>query len=164
MAKKKTAKRKTSKRAPTKRAPAKRTPAKSTPAKRVPAKRTPAKKPTPRRRKILRGLFLLAGIGIGVLIPWLAYLDYAVTSAFDGRKWDLPSRVYARALSIYPGLPTSIDYLVTELRAAGYSRIATVSHPGEYSLQGNNLSVYNRAFLFDDGNQPWFRFSVQVKN
>lgn len=125
-------------------------------------RRTPARKPAKRGRRLLRGIFLLAGIGIGILIPWLVYLDMAVSRAFDGRKWDLPSRVYARALNLYPGLPMNMEYLVTELQAAGYREKTTVSQPGEYSRNGDRLRVYNRAFLFDDGEQQAFRFSIRL--
>jgi hypothetical protein len=55
MARKKTAKRKTTK------------------------KRRSVAKPAPRKRRLLRSVLLLLGIGVGILIPWLIYLDVAVT-------------------------------------------------------------------------------------
>ena len=157
MAKKKTAKQKTpvKKRAPLK----KQSPAKKRPPAR---KRSPAKKPVRRGRRVIRGVLLLIGIGIGILVPWLLYLDVAVTSAFDGRKWDLPSRVYARALNLYSGQPMRVDYLVEELRAAGFTESSSVDQPGEYSRRGNRFVIYNREFPFEDGKQPAFRFTVRL--
>ena len=66
-------------------------------------------------------IFLLAiGIFSGLLVPWVLYLNYQVTTEFEGRKWDLPSRVYARPLELYPGERLSRPDLERELKAAGY--------------------------------------------
>ncbi len=140
----------------------KKTSKRKTRAKRPPVKKS-VKKSASRGRRILRGIFLLTGIGIGILIPWLVYLDVAVTSAFDGQKWDLPGRVYARPLSLYPGQSLNVNYLLAELDAAAYQEKTSVSRPGEYSRSGNRITIYNRAFTFADAEQQAFRFTVRLK-
>jgi penicillin-binding protein 1B len=68
--------------------------------KKTTARRKKTNRKQPRRwfGKIWRLGLLLAGIFLGLMVPWVMYLNYQVTTEFEGRKWDLPSRVYARAL------------------------------------------------------------------
>ena len=96
------------------------------------------RKPAPRKkpgwlRRSLRLLLLLVGIGIGLGVPWIVWLDAQVRTEFDGRKWDLPSRVYARPLSLYTGKAISIRSLLLELKAVGYrqTRLATGTPDGD---------------------------------
>ena len=75
---------------------------------------------------------LCCGVVLGLMLPWVVYLNYVVTSEFEGRKWDLPSRVYARPLSIYTGQELTPQALELELRAAGYPSVADPGRPGEH--------------------------------
>ncbi len=84
---------------------------------------------------------LVAGVCLGLLVPWTAYLNYQVTTEFEGRKWDLPSRVYARALDLYPGLPITLDDLELELSIARYLRKTNADRPGLYSVSGVTLEI-----------------------
>jgi len=110
-----------------------------------------------------RFLLLSGGVLIGLLVPWVAYLNYQVTTEFEGRKWDLPSRVYARALDIYPGALLSLPDLELELKMSAYRRGDSASTPGLYSVSGNTVNVYRRPFLFHDGPEQASRFEVRIK-
>ncbi|MFC1701778.1 penicillin-binding protein 1B, partial [Pseudomonadota bacterium] len=81
---------------------------------------------------------------------------------FEGRIWDVPSRVYARALSLYSGKPISKETLLLELKASGYREKSTASAPGSYSVNGNNFDINRRAFIFEDGSEPASRFRLQL--
>ena len=59
---------------------------------------------------------LFIGLAIGLAIPWMVWLDMQVRDEFEGRIWDVPSRVYARPLSIYNEKPISRDALLIELK------------------------------------------------
>ncbi len=114
-------------------------------------------------------LLLIAGALLGLLLPWVIYLNHQVTTEFDGRKWDLPSRVYARALDLYPGLPLTLSDLELELGAAGYRRADSASRPGLYRISGSTAEIFRRPFDFPDGAEAPLRFTVrlevgQVKN
>jgi len=110
--------------------------------------------------RIWRLLLLTVGIVLGVLLPWVIYLNHQVTSEFEGRKWDLPSRVYARPLEIYGGLPLALSDLEVELKAAGYRRENSASQPGSYHVSGNSIEIYRRSFSFPDGPEDTLRFNV----
>jgi len=95
-------------------------------------------------------------------VPWVVYLNHQVTTEFEGRKWDLPSRVYARALDIYPGLPLTRADLELELTVAGYRSAGSVSRPGLYKVSGNTFEIHRRPFRFPDGAEKALHFSVQL--
>ena len=112
-------------------------------------------------RRLFRLLMLLLGLVIGLGVPWVIWLDFEVRSEFDGRKWDLPSRVYARPLSLYEGLAISKQSLLTELKAAGY-RESSAGVPGSFSVSGHRFDIHRRAFTFEDGVEPATRFQLQL--
>jgi len=114
--------------------------------------------------RIWRLALLVAGVCLGLLVPWTAYLNYQVTTEFEGRKWDLPSRVYARALDLYPGLPITLNDLELELSIARYLRTTNADRPGLYSVSGNTLEIYRRSFRFHDGVEDALHFSVQLQS
>ncbi len=132
------------------------------------------KKPASRRRKskrrthrgqasrALRLLMLVSGLVIGIMLPWLIWLNHVVTSEFEGHKWDLPSRVFARPLSLYPGLQLSPQALETELSVAGYRPSGNAAQAGTFSVSGSRYHVFRRSFSFDDGTQPALRFIVDL--
>jgi penicillin-binding protein 1B len=107
---------------------------------------------------------LLTGVMLGLLVPWTLYLNYQVTTEFEGRKWDLPSRVYSRALELYPGAALPVGDLEMELRASGYRSVGQVTRPGEYQISGGNVDIYRRPFHFHDGPEAASRFRVRIMN
>lgn len=126
-------------------------------------KKVPGKKPGLVRR-LFRLLMLLVGLGMGVGVPWVIWLDMQIRDEFEGRIWDVPSRVYARPLSLYTGKPLSKDYLLLELKAAGYRQAQQAAAPGSYAVSGNRFDINRRAFTFDDGAVPATRFQLQLGN
>ena len=128
------------------------------------AKRKAAAKSPRRWPGRLWRLFLLAGgVLLGLLVPWVAYLNYQVTTEFEGRKWDLPSRVYARPLELYPGALISRADLEVELERAGYHSAPALKQPGQYSRSGDRFHVHRRGFDFPDGWSGEQRFSVELQ-
>jgi len=111
-----------------------------------------------------RVLLLASGILFGLLVPWVAYLNYQVTTEFEGRKWDLPSRVYARPLELYPGARLSRSDLEQELRAAGYRAAPDADKPGLYHIAGTGVEIYRRGFRFPEGAEATRHLRVTMLN
>ncbi len=100
----------------------------------------------------LRGLFLklvLAGAVVALLA--VVYLDAVVRHKFEGKRWSVPARVYARPLELHPGLDYPPGELVRELRAIGYKERDRVEQPGEFRRTGERIILHSRGFRFWDG-------------
>lgn len=113
------------------------------------ARRTARVRPGRKRRYLgIAAALLLVSLG-----AYLGYLNYLIEARFDGGAWALPSRVYARALELYPGLALKREQLVYELELSSYARVETEPLPGEYRLLGNSLEFNSRSFEFIDQEQ-----------
>ncbi|MGQ0545186.1 MAG: penicillin-binding protein 1B [Betaproteobacteria bacterium] len=92
-------------------------------------------------------LVLLAGSG------WIAYLDFRVRSEFEGRRFALPARIYARPLELHAGLRVLKEAVVQELRDLGYRDVPREAEYGWYVRTGEGLEIATRPFVFWDGLQ-----------
>ncbi|MGB3210432.1 MAG: penicillin-binding protein 1B [Desulforhopalus sp.] len=96
--------------------------------------------------------------------PYILRLDEQITKRFEGRRWELPARIYARPLELYVGKTVSVDALEEELVQLSYSRQDTPDKPGEYGIQGNDVTIYSRSFPFPDLEQPETFVRVTIGN
>jgi len=90
---------------------------------------------------------VLAGLLYGV------YLDQVVRSRFEGKRWSLPARVYARPMELYAGRVLSADSLKAELDRLGYTRTRHPDRPGAYSYYKERFLLRSRPFRFWDGEE-----------
>jgi penicillin-binding protein 1B len=88
------------------------------------------------------------------------YLDYRVRSEFEGRRFALPARIYARPLELHAGLRVARANVVDELREAGYREGAREGGSGWFARDGDGLEIALRPFVFWDGPQPAKRVRV----
>jgi penicillin-binding protein 1B len=96
---------------------------------------------------LLWKLLLVAAVVAGLL---LIYLDALVSTTFEGRKWEIPAKVYARPLELFPGRRLRADEFAHELTLLGYRKVSKVTAAGQYSRNGNTLQLHTRAFRFPD--------------
>jgi len=97
--------------------------------------RRSAKHPQPAgswRRRLRWALLLSLLFTLPVVAVYGLWLDYRVTTEFEGKRWALPARVYARPLELYEGLNLRADNLEAELRALNYRQEAGGQQPGTY--------------------------------
>ncbi|EDY87721.1 penicillin-binding protein 1B [gamma proteobacterium HTCC5015] len=80
-----------------------------------------------------------------------AWLDYRIRQQFEGKKWTLPARVYARPLELYPGKTLSERALQEELEVANYRRVQRADRPGSYTQRGGFFRIHTRSFNYWDG-------------
>lgn len=93
-----------------------------------------------------RYLVKFAIAGLVAAIALVIYLDALVTNKFEGKRWSLPAKVYARPLELYPGKPLQSDDLVQELKLLGYRNSDTVSQPGSYRREQGLVRLHTRSF------------------
>jgi penicillin-binding protein 1B len=51
---------------------------------------------------------------------YLIRLDNIVRDKFEGQRWDIPAKVFARPMEIYVNAPVSQQDLLEELKLLGY--------------------------------------------
>jgi penicillin-binding protein 1B len=81
-------------------------------------------------------------------------LDGTVREKFEGKRWALPARVYARPLELYAGLPLTPDTLAAELERLKFREVSDPVRPGTYARSDGRFLVRTRPFRFWDGAEP----------
>ena len=99
------------------------------------------------RRFVVRASIVVL-VFVGAYVAWL---DLKVRTEFDGKRWSLPARIYARPLELFPGLELTPGELERELERIGYHKVSKVHRPGSYSGHGGLFRVSTREFRFWDG-------------
>ncbi len=107
-------------------------------------------------------LVLIAAGLAGVLYAF--HLDGAVRTKFEGKRWALPARVFARPLELYVGRPLSVEALTGELERLRYRRVRSPDYVGSYSRQGGRFLVHTRPFRFWDGPEPERRLDIRIED
>ena len=124
----------------------------------------------PKRRKggiglwgfLFRAFFLLT-LAVGLVAGLYGiHLDKVVRAKFEGKRWALPARVYARPLELYVGRPLTREELVGELQRLGYREGADAGRDGSWRVDGEAILIQSREFRFWDGNEPARRFTVTL--
>jgi len=123
-----------------------------------PRKKSRRRSPPARRpRRFWRGLFKLLFwallLGAPVLGAYLYHLDGKVRSQFEGKRWAVPARVFARPLELFPGLLMAPEQLADELRQLRYTAARRAAGPGTFNHSGSTVSLRTRGFAFADGRQ-----------
>jgi len=98
--------------------------------------------------RIARIAFLV-GIVVGALLA-AAYVlkqDDVVRTKFEGKRWSLPARVFARPLELYEGKVLSSQDLEQELHLLRY-RLGSGSSTGTYVKRGSTFEIHTRGFKF----------------
>lgn len=83
----------------------------------------------------------------------LIYLDSHIREQFEGKRWAVPAKVYARPLELYVGAPLSLADLKIELRGLGYQFVSQVNRPGQAAFAKQRAVVHSRGFSFNDGDE-----------
>lgn len=104
-------------------------------------------------------LFVLTIVGSGYVV----YLDKTVRAQFEGKRWALPARVYARPLELFQGMTLSPGQLAAELAELGYARTASADSPGTYQESKTEFHMVTRAFRFWDTAEPSLPVRAQFK-
>jgi len=105
-------------------------------------------------RRLLRYGALLAML---LAAGYTLFLDWRVRDEFEGRRFALPARIYARPLELHAGLRLPPAALEQELRDLGYRNSPRESEWGWFSRTSDGFEIAIRQFVFWDGPQQALR-------
>lgn len=115
-------------------------------------------------RRYLPGLLALGITGVLALGLYAAFLDWQVRDRFEGARWSLPARVFARPLEIRVGQNLKPEDLIEEVRLLRYRKDSTVSVAGTYWQVPNRITLHTRGFPFSDGEEPGGQIRIYFKD
>jgi len=105
-------------------------------------------------------LVLAASVGLIAFAAYGVWLDRVIRTQFEGKRWALPARIYARPLELYSDLRITPAELAQELERLDYQKTARLDRPGSYNRGDTGLDLYVREFRFWDGSEPSRRVRV----
>ncbi|MEJ2470009.1 MAG: transglycosylase domain-containing protein, partial [Desulfuromonadales bacterium] len=109
------------------------------------------------RKKLI---LILGLIIVAALTIFIIQLDFTVRARFEGKRFKLPAKVYARALELYPDQRLNQTELTKELGLLHYRGVSHIpQEPGTYRSSKDTLEIMSRPFVFADGvqKQKWMR-------
>jgi len=118
-------------------------------------------KRTRRRRNLSFFLLLTLAAAMLALAGYVLWMDRDVRNQFEGKRWQLPARIFARPLELYPGAVLDSAALERELRIAGYQP-GSDRRPGGFSHARGSFRVNVRKFRFWDAEEPARRLEILV--
>ena len=131
-------------------------------------RKTAAKKGRSRasRRRFgwLKWLITLIVLGVLVVGGYGVFLSKQVRVQFEGKRWAIPARVYARPLELYVGAKVSAEQLVFELLALGYRKADRPSNTAEWARGKGRFLIRTRAFQFWDEQVPERSLEIHIRD
>ena len=85
---------------------------------------------------------------------YLIRLDNIIRDKFEGNRWDIPAKVFARPLEVYANAPVNQTDFQQELKLLGYKNSDNYTKSGHYVVQDKTLYVHTRGFDFGDSVDP----------
>jgi len=115
-------------------------------------------------KQLKRGFFIGLLIITPLFIYYLSYLDQQIRSKFEGKRWDIPAKIYANPLDLYVGSRLTLAEFKDLLEQLHYRNDALVSSEGAYQIQGQQLTLKTRSFTFWDGAQPSLHLKISFSS
>ena len=108
---------------------------------------------------LLRLLVVIIVIGGGVLL----YFDALIQHKFEGKRWAVPAKVYARPLEIFDGIELTVQQLRKELERLNYQHTNGPLKTGEYHQSNSEFEIATRRFAFWDGLEKPHQVSLSIR-
>ncbi|MFT6249935.1 MAG: penicillin-binding protein 1B [Cognaticolwellia sp.] len=82
------------------------------------------------------------------LAIFMIYLDAKLQKTFEGQRWQVPAQIYGQIESLHIGDTLDVNLITKSLRINGYSKVRSVTFPGQFAQSSHRLIIYRRAFAF----------------
>ena len=109
-------------------------------------------------------VFKFATVLMVIGVVGLVYLDAQIRHRFEGHRWSLPAKVYARPLELFKGQKMAAGQLDYELTQLGYRWVKHANAPGQVQKTNQGMAIYSRGFRFADGNEPGILVELSLQH
>ncbi len=96
----------------------------------------------------------VVGAAATLALAYGGFLAWQVGNEFEGRRWDLPAKVYAAPLELYAGRALAAEDLVGELKRLGYREDPRLPGPGTYRVGLDRMEIATRSFSYAGDSEP----------
>jgi penicillin-binding protein 1B len=105
--------------------------------------------PSQQRGLVFSSLLLIIVIaGMVLLALYLVKLDRTITQKFEGKRWDIPAKVYSQPLELYQGASVDNDTIKTWLELLNYRSNKAYERTGSYHKSGSTYYIHTRGFTY----------------
>ncbi|WP_230656974.1 penicillin-binding protein 1B [Psychrobacter sp. I-STPA10] len=94
-------------------------------------------------------IFLIILIVALILITlYVLKLDSTITSKFEGKRWNIPAKVFSQPLELYQGAEVTDADLQSWLELLNYRSNKQYERTGTYNKAGNDYYIHTRGFKY----------------
>ena len=105
--------------------------------------------PSQQRGMVFSSILLIVIIaGMVLLALYLVKLDRTITHKFEGKRWDIPAKVYSQPLELYQGANVDTDTMKKWLELLNYQSNKSYDRTGTYHKSGNTYFIHTRGFTY----------------
>lgn len=105
--------------------------------------------PSQQRGIVFSSILLIIVIaGMVLLALYLVKLDRTITQKFEGKRWDIPAKVYSQPLELYQGAAVDNSMMKSWLELLNYRSNKDYDRTGSFYKSGNNYFIHTRGFTY----------------
>ena len=87
-------------------------------------------------------------VGMVLLALYLVKLDRTITHKFEGKRWDIPAKVYSQPLELYQDAKVDDSTIKTWLELLNYRSNKSYERTGTFYKSGNDYIIHTRGFTY----------------
>ncbi len=100
--------------------------------------------------RLLGTLFFMALIvGLALFSLYMIELDNTIVTKFEGKRWNIPAKVYSRPLELYEGARVNAKTLDKWLGLLNYRKTNKYNRTGTYRKSNQTYYIHTRGFDFN---------------
>ena len=105
--------------------------------------------PSQQRGLVLSSILLIIVVaGMVLLTLYLIKLDRTITQKFEGKRWDIPAKVYSQPLELYEGANVDNDTMKKWLELLNYRSNQAYDRTGSFYTSGGTYYIHTRGFSY----------------
>jgi penicillin-binding protein 1B len=118
-----------------------------------------------RHKRLVLFTALLGAVGTLAGVLWVRQLDAVLRQRFEGRRFAVPSRVYADTALIFPGVNLAASGFFARLERLGYREVggARELHQGDFRRGRDSVDVALRDFSYPRRPLPGRRIRLKTR-